>query len=219
MSDRDLHIPPDFLEKCSVPERAGDRLAVMEELYSDMIAAGESLNLTAIKSFGDFWSLHVADSLSIGMFFPELMNNECTAADVGCGGGFPILPLAWANPGLDITGIERRGKKADFVRAEAEKIGLSNVSVLNVQAREHDRQYDYVLTRAAGKSWKMVREVRDMVKPLGRIVYYKTPASIREELPLVQREARKYRMSVRMTDTFELPGGGKRCFMVCERTG
>ena len=214
MAPPETYIPAEYLMRCGVDESTLSRISILGDLRADILEASVKTNLTRITGVESYWINHIADSLSIGLYFPELMTGNLSVVDVGCGGGFPILPLAWANPKLVITGLERRGKKTDFVRTEAMKLGLDNVSVVHAQAREHDCQYDCVLMRAVGKAWEMVRETRSLVGPGGKIIYYKTPASIDEDLPLVKREADKYSMEVSVTDTFELPGGAKRCFLV-----
>jgi len=92
----------EFMERCGV---GIERVEVLETFYRDLVAANRDFNLTRITEPEDFWVRHVADSLSIGIVIPEIMTVEMRVFDVGCGGGFPIIPLAWANPSLQITGL------------------------------------------------------------------------------------------------------------------
>ncbi len=217
MNDERAGIPADFLINCGVDPATVARPAAMETLCADLAAANEKANLTRITGRDAFWVLHVADSLAAGLFFPELTGGACAAVDVGCGAGFPLLPLAWANPRLAITGLERRKKKVDFVAAMIAKLGLTNAAVVRRQAREHAGQYDYVLLRAAGKPAKMVRAVRRLLAPGGRIVFYATPTAAAADLPLARREAEKFGLAAAVTDPFTLPGGAPRCFLTLEK--
>ena len=56
-----------------------------------LLSENKKYNLTRIREENDFWNKHIADSLSIAKFFPELRENRLKLADVGCGAGFPAL--------------------------------------------------------------------------------------------------------------------------------
>jgi 16S rRNA (guanine527-N7)-methyltransferase len=188
---------------------------MLEALRRDIVEANEKLNLTRITQERDYWIRHVADSLAIGMVMPGVVGGEMTAVDVGCGCGFPLLALAWANPALRITGLEPKKRKAAFVSDEIKKLGIGNASVACVQAREHHRQYDAVLARAVGQDWRMVRACRHLIKGGGSMVLYKTPGA---DLDLVRREAGKFGLDVAVSGEFELPcESGKRCFVMLEK--
>jgi len=214
-----------FLSDCGVPDGALHRLDVLERLYCDLLSANERLNLTRITDLGEFWTLHVADSLLAGRIAPDLLSAAPAVADVGCGGGFPLFALAWANPKLDLLGVESRFHKSEFVAEEAASLGFSNVQVVHLQAREAglEEQYahsrDVVLLRAVGSAGKMVREVRGLLKrePGARILFYKTPETVEAELPLAEREARKFGFSLEVSDEMELPGGTRRQFLTLRR--
>ena len=221
----------EFLTGCGVRNSALDRLGQLEHLYRDLVAANQRLNLTRITVPEDFWTKHIADSLAIGQVLPELLREAWCIADVGCGAGFPGLPLAWANPELQVTGIEPNTGKAEFARNEAAELGLLNVTVLARQAREagrlpeHAGRYRAVLLRAVGKTDKMIRDCRQLLqRPGGMIVFYLTPAQVVETRKAAGREARKLALSVTESALLELPlKAGKRQLMVltdigCEQT-
>ena len=211
-----------FLLACGVRNMAMARIHVLEQLQHDLQEANAHLNLTRLAAPADFWTKHVADSLAVGQCWPQLLNACLRVADVGCGGGFPMLPLAWANPELKLTGIECRVKKADFVREESLRLGLENCDVVARQAREaarlpqHAAQYDVVLLRAVGTPENFVRECRLLLKPAAgaRIVFYMTPQSISDCRPAAAREAEKYKFTLAESAPIELPlGAGPRQFL------
>jgi 16S rRNA (guanine527-N7)-methyltransferase len=155
----------------------------------------------------------------------ELLHETMTVADVGCGGGFPILPLAWANPKLTVMGIEARSKKAHFVAEEAARLGLSNASARAIQAREAARsddyrqQYDAVVLRAVAETGRMVRDVRGLLKPGGAIINYKTPQAVIAERAITEREASKFGFTVTESEVFALPrDAGGRQFVLLRST-
>jgi 16S rRNA (guanine527-N7)-methyltransferase len=211
-----------FLQRCNLDVHRCD-LGVLVTLFGDLVKANRRTNLTRITSPGEFWNLHVLDSLSVGIAIPALLDSSFRVADVGCGAGFPLLPLAWANPALELTGIESRGKKVEFIRAEIESLGLTNARVIQAQAREAGRleefagQFDVVLLRAVGPAGKMLRECRSLLKPApeSKIIFYKTPAAVETERPEAQREADKYHLELTESPVFHLPADtGERQFLI-----
>ena len=48
---------------------------------------------------------HIYDSLSIKLFFEKYNIKNANILDIGCGGGFPCLPIAIEFPQMKITGI------------------------------------------------------------------------------------------------------------------
>ena len=214
-----------FLSQCNIDVQQHD-LNVLAQLFNDLVSANRVTNLTRITDEAEFWNLHVLDSLSIGIALPEIFSSSAASlrvADVGCGAGFPLFPLAWANPKLNVTGIEARGKKVEFIKAEAAALGMANVHALPMQAREAGRlveyagQFDVVLLRAVGTAGKFLRECRNLLKPTpeAKIVFYKTPAAIEIELPEAQRKADKYHLQLTKSTVFTLPAGaGERQFLL-----
>lgn len=230
-----------FLRACGVDLQRSP-LEVMRRLYAHLVAANREDNLTRITAEADFWVKHVADSVSVGLLVPGLVGGAADAsaaelaggerralrvADVGCGAGFPLLPLAWASPNLDLTGFESRGKKADFVAREIARLGLANARGVPRRAREaarlpeHAGRYDVVLLRAVGAAGEMVRECRRLLRhgPGAMMVHYKTPDGAVAERALADREAGKYGLVVETSRTIELPErGGARQFLTMRRT-
>jgi len=208
--------------ECGVPPARLNGLAVLGRLREALVAANQALNLTRITSEADYWWLHVADSLSVGRAWPAILTEPLAVADVGCGAGFPLLPLAWANPALRGTGIESRRKKAAFVAEQIRALGLEGAGVVAGRAREaarrpeHAGRYDAVVLRAAGAAGKLVRECRGLLRPAegSRMVFYKTPPAVAAERAEIEREAGKFALAVEVSPAFTLPGNrGERQFV------
>lgn len=200
--------------------------ADLSSLREELQAVNDELNLTRITAPREFWTLHLADSLAAGLAAPALLRQGVTFADVGCGAGFPLLPLAWANPQAEAVGIESRQKKADAVLRFAESLGLSNVRTVPCQAREAGRKpewagrFDYVLLRAVGPAGRMLRDVRGLLadRPGAAVIFYKTPQAVEAELALARREAEKFKLAVETPAPFALPdAAGQRQFLLFRR--
>ena len=102
-----------------------------QQLYAltvRMLEVNEHMNLTAIKDPHDIIMRHYVDSLSVAAHIPE----QATVLDIGCGAGFPCLPLALARPDLHITAIDSTEKKIRYV---AETAALLNIPTDCLTAR------------------------------------------------------------------------------------
>ncbi len=97
-----------------------------------LVETNAFLNLTAITDAREIAVKHIADSLSLSRYFPK---NACVL-DVGCGAGFPSLPLAITRPDLCITALDSTAKKLNFVAQCAQKCDASNLKTLCGRAEE-----------------------------------------------------------------------------------
>ena len=85
-------------------------------------------NLVSARSLDDVWRRHVWDSAQLVQYIPA---SAKTLADLGSGAGFPGLVLAEMLRGrLAVTLFEATRKKAEFLVAAAERMGL-NVEIRN----------------------------------------------------------------------------------------
>ena len=124
-----------------------------ELLYRELVAYNEKVNLTAVTDMEGVVAKHFADSLLIEKFIPR----GATVCDVGCGGGFPTLPLACVRPDIKITALDSTAKKLKFVEYAARKIGLNNVEILSERAEiiardnRYRESFDCVCARAVAR--------------------------------------------------------------------
>lgn len=177
-------------------------------------------NLTRICSHDDFINKHVADSLLIAKYFPQLIHESITIADIGCGAGFPSLILAIAYPNLQITAIDSNQKKCAFVTTAAEKLELPNLQVVAGRARELNRQpqwqgkFNIITARAVAEAATIFRETKNMLTDGGKFIFYKTPQQVTSDLPKLEKNSQKYNFAWQTTEIYALPGGdGQRQFI------
>ena len=95
-----------------------------EALYTALVETNKLYNLTAVTDEKGVAGLHFADSL---MALPYL-DGVKTLLDIGCGAGFPCLPIAIARPDITVLGVDSTAKKVDFSTKFAKDNRLLNFS-------------------------------------------------------------------------------------------
>lgn len=195
----------------------------MCRLHTLLITANKRVNLTRIQDEHAYVIRHLADSLLGLTAYPPLQTQPLQVADIGCGGGFPGLPLAVFCPQLQLTEIDSIGKKVACVAEFATALALANVSTLCGRVRELTRQDAYrsafqlVTARAVGPAERVVKEGVRLLKPGGVLLIYSTPEKMREEEQRVRREAGKAACSIAVSADYALPdAAGQRKFWILQ---
>jgi 16S rRNA (guanine527-N7)-methyltransferase len=91
------------------------------EYYSLLTRWNDRLHLVAPCSPQEFAVRHVLESLLLLRYLPS---KAAAVADIGSGGGLPIIPCLIARPDLEATLIESSQKKAVFLREALNRLGL-----------------------------------------------------------------------------------------------
>ncbi len=97
-----------------------DRLVAFEQLF---LKWNRSINLAAPSTLDDVWGRHILDSAQLARIAPDAKR----WADLGSGGGFPGLVLAFLlveREGASIDLVESNRKKASFLQAVIGQFGL-----------------------------------------------------------------------------------------------
>ena len=92
----------------------------------------KKVNVTAITDDDGIYAKHITDCALILPFIAE----GASVLDVGCGGGFPSLPVAVLRGDVRISAMDSTAKKLAFVSYAAEKLDLRNISVICGRAEE-----------------------------------------------------------------------------------
>lgn len=113
-----------------------------EKLYNltkIMLEVNKSMNLTAITDERSVILKHYADSLTVLSHLPP----SAKVIDVGCGAGFPCLPLAIFRNDIKITALDATAKRIKYVEATANSLGLENICAISARAEELAKNSDY----------------------------------------------------------------------------
>ena len=119
-------------------------------LMKHMLEVNKSMNLTAIKEERAIAVRHFLDSLTVEPFLPK----NAKMLDVGCGAGFPCLPIGIFRPDLTITALDSTEKRIRYVQKTADLLEIPHFRAIAARAEElahdavHREQYDVVTARA-----------------------------------------------------------------------
>ena len=122
-------------------------------LTERMLSENEKYNLTAIKEPRKIILNHYADCAALAIHLP----NSATLADIGCGAGFPTLPLAILREDLKITAIDSTAKRVAYVAESARLLGLSGLNAVTMRAEDggkspqYREKFDFVTARAVAE--------------------------------------------------------------------
>jgi 16S rRNA (guanine527-N7)-methyltransferase len=135
------------------------------------------INLTRIESPEEFFQKQIRDSilpLEESEIFKKCLDTTKVMVDIGFGGGFPILPMAFMNPDKKFYGMDARAKKAQVVSQIANRLELKNVKLM------HQRFEEVIFNRDAVVTFKAVGKVCDLLPLLKTnnnlyVFFYKGP--------------------------------------------
>ncbi len=135
---------PEIIAKYfSLDSEQQSKMDALGELYAEWNA---KINVVSRKDIDELYVRHVLHSLSIA----KVCQFEAGAkvCDIGCGGGFPTIPLAIMFPEVEFTAVDSIGKKIKVVSEVATALGLRNVTPVNARIEAVKGEFDYVVSRA-----------------------------------------------------------------------
>ena len=164
------------------------KLTLSEEQTDTLCAFGAAvvpqnqvMNLTAITEPAQVAKLHLLDSLSV-LSALDLRGKKLI--DVGCGAGFPGVPLAIACPEAQVTLLDSLGKRITWLKEILPQLGIQAECVTAraeeavVSCRE---SYDIATSRAVARLNILLELLAPYVKVGGAVVALKGSAA-KEEL-------------------------------------
>lgn len=136
----------------NLTDRQKEQFAALYDLYYDW---NSKINVISRKDIENLYEHHVLHSLAIAKYVT--FKPGTTVMDMGCGGGFPGIPLAIMFPEVQFHLVDSIGKKVRVASEIAAAIGLENVRTSHSRAEEIKYKYSFVVSRA-------VMQLPDLVK-------------------------------------------------------
>lgn len=128
------------------PELSQNQKKQFEQLQSLYEHWNGQINVISRKDIDLLYERHVLHSLGIAKAMEFKPSTKIM--DVGCGGGFPGIPLAILFPECTFYLVDSIGKKIKVVNEIANAIGLKNLKAEHKRAEEVKEKFEFIVSRA-----------------------------------------------------------------------
>lgn len=126
---------------------------LLSDYLTELLKTNKTTNLTAIKDPDEAIIKHIADCAVCINDIPQ----GADLLDVGSGAGLPAFPFAILRPDISVTALDSTGKKIEFIKSTAEKLGIGNLKTISARAetlannRSYRQRYTVVSARAVAR--------------------------------------------------------------------
>lgn len=148
---------------------SSEQLAQISTHLALLLKWNARVNLTAIRIEDEIVIRHFGESLFAARKLKPLISPSATLFDLGSGAGFPGVPIKVWIPGLRVTLIESRQKKATFLNEMIRATGTSGVEVENRRAEQLETRADVVTLRAVEKFEEALVVAATLIRPAGKL--------------------------------------------------
>ena len=170
-----------------------------------VVEQNKVMNLTAITEPQQVAKLHLLDSLSL-LCLEDLQNKRMI--DVGCGAGFPGVPVKIACPQLELTLLDSLGKRMNWLQSVLPTFGVE-AECLTARAEEaittRREQYDFATSRAVARLNILLELTAPYVKVGGKVLAMKGSAAQEE---LAEAKNAIARLGLKLERVAEFPVDG-----------
>lgn len=191
-------------------------IVINEDAFNDYMSLllewNEKMNLTSITEPEEIIEKHFYDCLL--PIFSNLIDGK--VIDVGSGAGFPGLVFAIVKPEAHITLLEPRNKRCTFLNEVIQKLGLTNVEVINERAEDygkiHREIFDVATARAVAPLNILAELCIPFVKQGGNFIAMKG-TQWKEEYEEAKNAFKELGCGEGNIIEEELPSGATRCLL------
>jgi 16S rRNA (guanine527-N7)-methyltransferase len=148
----------------------------LEQFAALLLQENERQNLISRSSADQIWSRHIEDSLQL----LDHASSEARWLDIGSGPGLPGMILAIAGV-REITLVEPRRLRTDFLERSREILGLKSVSIVTGKVEQLSGTFDVITARAVAPLTRLFELGSPLLAQAGRWVLPKG-RSVEKEL-------------------------------------
>ncbi|MBR5197884.1 MAG: 16S rRNA (guanine(527)-N(7))-methyltransferase RsmG [Alistipes sp.] len=163
------------------------------------------INVVSRKDMEHLYTRHILHSLAIAKVCQ--FKAGAKVIDIGCGGGFPSVPLAIMFPDVEFVGVDSIGKKIRVVEGVKAGAEIDNLRAINARAEQVGEKFDYVVSRAVTEmarfvpwAWPLLRRGEMGTLPNG--VLYLKGGELAEELAATRMRWNLYDIDRMFDDEF-----------------
>ena len=186
-------------------ELSEDRCRTLCAFGEAVVKQNEVMNLTAITEPDQVAKLHLLDSLSV-LKTADLKGKRLI--DVGCGAGFPGVPVKIACPEANVTLLDSLGKRMAWLELILPQLGVE-AECVTARAEEfaakRREQYDFATSRAVARLNILLELTAPFVKVGGAVLAMKGAAA-REELAEAKNAIAKLGLKLETVTDFPMDG-------------
>lgn len=164
------------------------RFEKLDQLYRYW---NEQINVVSRKDIDNLYTHHVLHSLALAKVLT--LQPGAKIMDLGCGGGFPGIPLAIMFPETEFLLVDSIAKKIKVCGEVAIALELDNVRVKADRAENVKEKFDFVVTRAVATADKLHSWAKNAVLTKSKhampngIWAYKGLTNLKDELALLPK--------------------------------
>lgn len=151
------------------------QIAQLEDFTARMLDTNKVMNLTRITDPKEIAEKHLLDCASL---MQAADFSKKSVVDVGCGAGFPGMPLHILCPSCELTLLDSLGKRIRFLQGCIDAMNLSNIEAVHARAEEfaakHREQYDFAVSRAVAQLNVLAELSLPLVKQGGAFIAMKS---------------------------------------------
>lgn len=151
------------------------QIAQLEDFTARMLETNKVMNLTRITDPKEIAEKHLLDCASL---LQAADFSKKSVVDVGCGAGFPGMPLHILCPSCDLTLLDSLGKRIRFLQGCIDAMNLSDIEAVHARAEEfaakHREQYDFAVSRAVAQLNVLAELSLPLVKQGGAFIAMKS---------------------------------------------
>ena len=170
-----------------------------------VVEQNKVMNLTAITQPEQVAKLHLLDSLSL-LTLEDLAGKKLI--DVGCGAGFPGVPVKIACPEATLTLLDSLGKRMNWLSTVLPQLGVE-ANCVTARAEEYvttcREQYDIATSRAVARLNILLELTAPYVKVGGKVLAMKGTAA-QEELIDAKNAIKKLGLQLEAVKEFPVDG-------------